>query len=91
MLVRLTPELHEAAQARGGASWVRELIARELRPLDASAAANEADSVSRAAILGAGQGSLLAAHGYLASLALGYECAAPTSADAEKFLRLLQD
>lgn len=30
LLLRLSPELHEAAQARGGARWVRGLIEREL-------------------------------------------------------------
>jgi len=89
--VRLPPDLHGLVSTRGGARWVRELIDCASKALDVTAAANEADSVSRAAILGAGQGALLAAHGYLAILALGYECAAPTRADAEKFLRLLQD
>lgn len=31
LLLRLTPDLHEAAKARGGASWVRSLIEKELK------------------------------------------------------------
>ena len=31
LLLRLTPELHEATQARGGASWVRSLIEKDLK------------------------------------------------------------
>lgn len=43
------------------------------------------------AIRGAGEGSLLAALGYLAALAAGYDCASPTQEDAESFLRLLKE